>query len=95
MWEISRTEATCSAAGSVTYRAYVVVDGHTLVADVTETLPQREHSYENGVCSGCGQRDPNAPDPDPDPDPENPDPDTPDPDPASGGEENLNEEETA
>ena len=95
VWEISRTEATCSAAGSVTYRVYVVVDGHTLVADVTETLPQREHSYENGVCSGCGQRDPNAPDPDPDPDPENPDPDTPDPDPASGGEENLNEEETA
>lgn len=92
---LRRTEATCSASGSVTYRITAVVDGQTVTGEVTETLPQREHSYENGVCSGCGQRDPNAPDPDPDPDPENPDPDTPDPDPASGGEENLNEEETA
>ena len=58
----------------------------------------RGHQYENGVCTVCGQSDPDAkpeptPEPDPGPDPE-PDPGTdpePTPDPNPGGEETQNE----
>ena len=79
-WEISRTEPTCTSPGSVTRRVFVTVDGQNITADVTETLPQLDHTYDaNGVCSGCGQRDPSKPEP------------TPDPEPEPGGEETQNE----
>ena len=70
-WEISRTEPTCTSPGSVTRRVFITVDGQNITADVTETLPQLDHTYDaNGVCSGCGQRDPSKPEPTPDPEPE-------------------------
>ena len=79
-WEISRTEPTCTSPGSVTRRVFVTVDGQNITADVTETLPQLDHTYDaSGVCSGCGQRDPSKPEP------------TPDPEPEPGGEETQNE----
>lgn len=89
--EITRP-ATCTEAGEKTYTCSICGESHT------ETIPAAGHRYENGVCTVCGQPDPDAkpeptPDPDPTPDPE-PDPGTdpePTPDPNPGGEETQNE----
>ena len=84
--------ATCTEPGEKTYTCSLCGESHT------ETIPATGHHYENGVCTVCGQPDPDAkpeptPDPDPGPDPE-PDPGTdpePTPDPNPGGEETQNE----
>ena len=84
--------ATCTEPGEKTYTCSLCGESHT------ETIPAAGHHYENGVCTVCGQPDPDAkpeptPDPDPGPDPE-PDPGTdpePTPDPNPGGEETQNE----
>ena len=84
--------ATCTEAGEKSYTCSVCGETHT------EVIPATGHHYENGVCTVCGQPDPDAkpeptPDPDPGPDPE-PDPGTdpePTPDPNPGGEETQNE----
>ena len=84
--------ATCTEPGEKTYTCSICGESHT------EVIPAAGHHYENGVCTVCGQADPDAkpeptPDPDPGPDPE-PDPGTdpePTPDPNPGGEETQNE----
>ena len=89
--EITRP-ATCTEPGEKTYTCSLCGESRT------ETIPAEGHHYENGVCTVCGQSDPDAkpeptPEPDPGPDPE-PDPGTdpePTPDPNPGGEETQNE----
>lgn len=87
--ETATVPATCTEDGQRTYTCSICGETHT------ETIPAAGHHYENGVCTGCGQADPNAkpePDPEPKPDPEPTPGPTPDPEPEPGGEETQNEE---
>lgn len=89
--EITRP-ATCTEPGEKTYTCSICGENRT------EAIPAAGHHYENGVCTVCGQSDPDAkpeptPEPDPGPDPK-PEPGTdpePTPDPNPGGEETQNE----
>lgn len=57
--EVRRTEPTCTAEGSVTYRVTVTIDGQSVSTESTTTLDKLPHTYdENGICSGCGQSTP-------------------------------------
>ena len=46
--------ATCKAAGSNTYTCSLCSHRYT------EELPKLEHTYEDGVCAGCGAPDPSV-----------------------------------
>ncbi len=58
-----RVEATCTAEGNIEYwecsechKKFSDAQGTTEVADVR--IPQKAHSYNNGVCDNCGAQDP-------------------------------------
>lgn len=56
---VSRTEPTCTEAGSITRRVTVVIDGQSITTETTSVLDRLPHTYdEAGICSGCGESDP-------------------------------------
>ena len=58
--EKKTTPATCTEDGSEVYTASVTLDGKVYSDTKTVTLKATGHSYENGVCTVCGEKEPNA-----------------------------------
>ena len=48
-------EATCEIIGKRTYTATVTFGGKTCTDTATEDIPVIPHSYENDICTQCGQ----------------------------------------
>lgn len=55
LFEVARTDSSCTKKGEVTYRGFFTSDGTTIAADITEELPLADHNYVNNVCTECGK----------------------------------------
>ena len=53
------TYADCTNSGVITYTASVMFDYVTYTDHKTKTIPAYGHNFESGVCTECGESDPN------------------------------------
>ena len=53
-----RTEATCTEAGKIVYTAEAVFGEETYTDVQTVEIPAAGHSYKDGKCQICGEKDP-------------------------------------
>lgn len=58
--ETVKTPASCTNPGAATRTAKVVADGADFTDEQQVVLAATGHHFENGVCTVCGEKDPNA-----------------------------------
>ena len=56
--DVSRKEPTCDKEGTAVYTAYIEYGGKTYTTQKTEKISPIGHTFKDGVCTVCGEKDP-------------------------------------